>query len=99
MATYDLHTNEDGFVKSNCAGCAADLVACGVPPRGAAPRCLYLQTGKAERPECCGWEGKPDWSWQLEPVFGADGLVEVKGTGALDADARLLVGRRPLAFP
>jgi len=37
-------------------------------------------TGKGEY-ECCGYDGKPEWTWQLEPVFSADGQVEVKGTG------------------
>jgi len=59
-------------------------------PRG------YLQTGKGN---WCPGIGQGDWTWQLEPVFSADGQVEVKATGCPDGDARLYMGRRPLSFP
>jgi hypothetical protein len=92
---YELYANDEGYVKRNSKDCESNMIACGVPAKGA-PSCLYLQTGKANY---CIYDGTADWQWQLDPVFSADGQVEVKGTGALDADARLFMGRRRLAFP
>jgi hypothetical protein len=75
--------------------CEGWLTACGVGKTGV-PSCLRLQTGLGE---FCRDDGTAGWDWQLQPVFSADGQVEVKATGKPDADARALMGRRPLAFP
>jgi hypothetical protein len=91
----DLVPNEEGFIKSYQKECDAHMIACGVPAAGA-PSCLYLPTGKGTR---CSAPDTEKWNWQLEPVFSADGQVEVKATGSPDGDARLFVGRRSLAFP
>lgn len=93
--SMDLYLNGDETVRSTPKECEARLVACGVPPKGV-PKCIYLQTGKMQ--SFCE-KTSENWGWELQPVFSADGQVEVKGTGQLDADARLLMGRRPLAFP
>ena len=92
--TMDLVTDKDEYVKSYAKSCDAQMVACGVPAKGGTPKCFYMQVGKLS-PYCSGGDG----GWELQPVFSADGQVDVKGTGALDADARALMGRRPLAFP
>jgi tetratricopeptide (TPR) repeat protein len=94
--TNELYANEEGYMKSSPKACEARMMACGVPVQGV-PSCVYLQTG---RTKWCPPTGKADWTWQLEPVFSADGQVEVKATtGSPDGDARLFMGRRPLAFP
>jgi tetratricopeptide (TPR) repeat protein len=91
----ELYANQDGYMKTSSKSCEARMMACGVPAKGT-PSCVYLQTGKTQ---WCPRTGKGDWTWQLEPVFSADGQVEVKATGSPDGDARLYIGRRPLAFP
>jgi hypothetical protein len=75
--------------------CEGWMTACGVSKSGG-PSCFRLQFGRGG---FCGDDRPVDWTWQVEPVFTADGQVEVKGKGKLDADARALLGRRPLAFP
>jgi len=75
--------------------CEGWMTACGVSKSGA-PACFRLQFAGGGT---CHGDGRADWAWQVEPVFTADGQVEVKGKGKLDADARALMGRRPLAFP
>jgi tetratricopeptide (TPR) repeat protein len=92
---YDLYANEEGFAKRSLKDCEARMMACGVPATGT-PSCVYLPTGKGDS---CSIFGHDDWTWQLQPVFSADGQVEVKATGSPDGDARLYMGRRPLAFP
>jgi hypothetical protein len=91
----ELVANEEGYVKHYAKACDARMIACGVPAKGV-PSCLYLPTGKGLY---CSNIGRSDWTWQLEVVFSADGQVEVKATGSPDGDARLFMGRRPLAFP
>jgi hypothetical protein len=91
----DLVTNDEGYVKSYAKACDTRMIVCGVPTKGT-PSCLYLPTG---RRRYCSATGPDDWTWQLEPLFSPDGQVEVKATGSPDGDARLFVGRRPLAFP
>jgi hypothetical protein len=57
-----------------------------------------LQTGKGH--DCpVNAKDQGDWTWHLDPVFSGDGQVEVKASGSPDGDARLFMGRRPLAFP
>ena len=92
---YDLYANEEGFAKRSLKDCEARMMACGVPAKGT-PSCVYLPTGKGDS---CSIFGRDDWAWQLQPVFSAEGQVEVKATGTPDGDARLYLGRRPLAFP
>jgi hypothetical protein len=75
--------------------CEGFLTACGVRSPGGEPSCLRFQYAKGES---CAEDGSGPWQWQLEPVF-SDGQVDLKPTGKLDADARALMGRRPLAFP
>jgi tetratricopeptide (TPR) repeat protein len=95
--TMDLVTDKDEYVKSYAKACEARMVACGVPAKGGTPKCLYMQVGKMN--PYCQKPSVGDGGWELQPLFSADGQVEVKGTGELDADARALMGRRPLAFP
>lgn len=90
---YDLQLDDEGSVRRGKTNCESWIIACGVPAKGT-PSCFTMQTSRADG--TCGTE---DWYWELEPVFSADGMVEVKATGALDADARVLLGRRSLAFP
>lgn len=94
--TMDLITDKDEYVKSYPKGCDARMVTCGVPAKGGAPKCIYMQVGKMSTrcQPATGEEG-----WELQPVFSADGQIDVKATGQPDSDARALMGRRPLAFP
>lgn len=97
----ELYFNDEGYPRGRSPiGCDARMMACGVPAKGA-PSCVYLQTGKGEEEEGCPINDKDQghWTWQLQPVFSADGQVEVKATGKPDGDTRLFLGRRPLAFP
>jgi hypothetical protein len=95
--SLEVYFNDEGYVRNNTTGCDAALVACGVPAKGT-PSCIYLPAGRASNSFCSG-DATEEWLWQLEPVFSGDGQVEVKGTGPLDADARLFLGRRKLVFP
>jgi tetratricopeptide (TPR) repeat protein len=90
---YDLTLDDEGAVRHGKTNCDTWMIACGVPAKGT-PSCFSMQTNRAD-----GYCGTEDWYWELEPVFTADGMVEVKSTGALDPDARVFLGRRPLAFP
>lgn len=95
--TNELYANQEGYMRSSPKDCEARMMACGVPAKGT-PSCVYLQTGKGH--DCpVNAKDQGDWTWHLDPVFSGDGQVEVKASGSPDGDARLFMGRRPLAFP
>lgn len=92
----ELWVNDEGFARSSSKGCTGWLVACGVRQKEV-PRCIYMQTGQSW--SSCGRGEATTWGWQLQPRFSPDGQMEVEATGTVDADAKALMGRRPLAFP
>jgi tetratricopeptide (TPR) repeat protein len=97
LQTMDLFTDKEEFVKSYAKACESRMVACGVPVKSGTPKCLYMQVAKLN--SLCQKADGTEEGWELRPVFSADGQVDVQATGKPDEDARVLVGRRPLAFP
>jgi tetratricopeptide (TPR) repeat protein len=82
-------------MRRNDRECTGWLTICGMG-QSSVPTCLEMQFAKAT-PSCRATYDLR-WDWELEAVF-SNGQVEVKGKGKLDADARAMLGRRPLAFP